>query len=87
MWVVLSGSIEVVQVAMAGEAEDGDYRLCTEDEAKTTATVALAILADYLGETARAAGLQGKFEKLMRERLEGSFWTMTEAELGQVLSR
>ena len=76
-----------VFVAMAGEAEDGDYRLCAEDEAKTTATVALAILADYLGETARAAALQGKFEKLMRERLEGSFWTVTEAELGQVLSR
>ena len=75
-----------VFVAMEGEAEDGDYRLCGEDEAETTETVALAILADYLGETARATALQAKFEKLMRERLQGSFWTLTEAELGQVLS-
>ena len=75
-----------VFVAMAGEAGDGDYRLCGEDEAETTETVALAILADYLGETARAAALQAKFEKIMRERLQGSFWTLTEAELGQVLS-
>ncbi len=58
---------------------------CAEDEAETTGTVALAILADYLGETARAAALQSKFEKLMRGRLEGSFWALTEAELDQVL--
>jgi hypothetical protein len=75
-----------VFVAMAGEAADGDYRLCAEDEAETTGTVALAILADYLGETARAAALQSKFEKLMRGRLEGSFWALTETELDQVLS-
>jgi len=75
-----------VFVAMEGEAEDGDYRLCGEDEAETTETVALAILADYLGETARAAALQGKFETIMRKKLEGSFWTLTEKELGEVLS-
>jgi hypothetical protein len=75
-----------VFVAMEGEAGEGDYRLCADDEAETTATVALAILADYLGEMERAAAVRAPFEGVMRERLAGTFWTLTEAELAQTLS-
>ena len=75
-----------VFVAMEGEAGDRDYRLCADGEAETTATVALAILADYLGEKERAAAVRAPFEGVMRERLAGTFWTLTEAELAQTLS-
>jgi hypothetical protein len=72
-----------VFVAMEGAAGERDYRLCGDEN---TARIATAILADHLGEAARAAALGAHFEGLMRDRLAGAFWTITAAEVEQALS-
>jgi hypothetical protein len=48
--------------------------------------VALAFLVDHLKDAGRALELRGGFERAFGSRLRGSFWTLRESEVAEVIA-
>jgi hypothetical protein len=67
--------------------EAGDYQLCANGAAASTARLAFAILADHLGDRERALMARGRIERIFGARLTAPFWTVSESELAQALAR
>ncbi len=78
------GARRRVYVAQAGAA---DYLLCVDGAEGENAPVALAILADHLGDRERALASRGRVERVFGARLCAPFWTLTENELTDTLAQ
>jgi hypothetical protein len=65
----------------------GDYQLCANGAAASAARVAFTILADHLGDRERALAARGHIERIFGARLRAPFWTLTERELDDALTR
>jgi hypothetical protein len=79
------GARRRVYVAQADAA--ADYLLCGDVAARESAPVALAILADHLGDRERALASRGRIERIFGTRLRAPFWTLSEKELTDALAR
>jgi hypothetical protein len=70
-----------------GKAEFAPYRLNCNGGAEDVRRVAFAILVDHLKDAGRALALRGGFERTVGSRLRGSFWTLRESEVAEVIAR
>jgi hypothetical protein len=69
-----------------GEAAGAPYQLPCDTGAEDLRGVALAILVDYLNDSHRALALRGGFERAVGDRLCGSFWTLRDHEVAEVIA-
>lgn len=63
------------------------YQLACDGGAGESGRVAFAILADHLKDPEQALALRRNFERAVGPRLRGSFWTLRESEVVEVLAR
>ncbi len=68
-----------------GKAEFAPYQLPCNGGAGDLRRVAFAILVDHLKDAGRAQALRGGFERTVRSRLCGNFWTLRESEVAEVI--
>ena len=54
--------------------------------AAVAAAVALSILVDHLKDVGRARALRAAFERPFGQRLKGSFWTLRESEVAELIA-
>jgi hypothetical protein len=69
-----------------GKAEFAPYQLPCSGEAGDLRRVAFAILVDHLKDAGRALALRGGFERTVGSRLCGSFWTLRDSEVAEVIA-
>jgi hypothetical protein len=69
-----------------GETHGAPYQLPCDIDAGDSQGVAFAILADHLKDPARAAALRGAFARAVDARLRGSFWTLRDSEIAEVIA-
>jgi len=69
-----------------GKAEFAPYQLPGSGEAGDLRRVAFAILVDHLKDAGRALALRGGFERTVGARLCGSFWTLRDSEIAEVIA-
>jgi hypothetical protein len=62
------------------------YQLACDDVAVEPGRAAWAILVDHLRDLGRALAMREAFERQLGARLEGSFWTVRENEIVEMIA-
>jgi hypothetical protein len=62
------------------------YQLDCDGGVAELGRVVLAILVDHLQDAGRALAMREAFERRLGARLEGSFWTVRENEIAEIIA-
>ena len=62
------------------------YQLACDGGVAELGRVVLAILVDHLQDAGRALAMREAFERQLGARLEGSFWTVRESEIVEMIA-
>lgn len=63
------------------------YEICWVGKGEELEALALAILAQHLGNAERARAVCVSFTRLMRSRLSAEFWTLRPREIDEALTQ